>query len=551
MERLALSSRRLTAAQFSVALAEFTESLRREIETSVPEFPVDPAAAEARRGRAAHDLRFFAATYFPHYRDVEAEAELHTWIYDEVPARIDAADGARIAFAAPRGQGKSTVISLQLLIWCLLTARKHFLILVADTGDQAKILLGAVKAELDTNPRLISDWPDDAGAGPVWREGQIVTASNRMVLTRGSGQAIRGLRHGPWRPDLIIGDDLEDDESVVALARRKKLAAWLHAAVLYAGPPDGSLDVIVVGTILHYDSLLANLIASKLWLGPVFAAVPVWPDATDRWDKFAELATTEGKEAALAYYDAHRAEMDAGAVLSWPAMQSLAMLMLEWAEDPTAFAKERQNKPAAAEDAIFAGTLQYWAEKDLPDALALFGAVDPSLGRQGAGRDPSAILVGGVPLGASVRRRLYVLHAAIRRRTPDQIIDDVIALQRKWLCLLWAVESVAFQEFLRTSLVDRSAAAGVPVPARPVIPHTDKQLRIQSLQPHVKNGLILLHRSQLTLIDQIEHYPHADHDDGPDALHMLFQAAMAGSGAAGRIRSTPRPDVAPIPWEGY
>ncbi|MFZ5321632.1 phage terminase large subunit, partial [Enterobacter asburiae] len=82
-----------------------------------------------------------------------------------------------------------------------------------------------------------------------------------------------------------------------------------------------------------------------------------------------------------------------------------------------------------------------------------------------------------------------------------------------------------FQEFLRTELVKRSAAMGIPVPARAVTPSVDKLLRIESLQPHMANGLIRLHPSQTTLIDQLRHFPKADHDDGPDALHMLWMLA--------------------------
>ncbi|MDH4134586.1 MAG: phage terminase large subunit, partial [Gammaproteobacteria bacterium] len=68
-----------------------------------------------------------------------------------------------------------------------------------------------------------------------------------------------------------------------------------------------------------------------------------------------------------------------------------------------------------------------------------------------------------------------------------------------------------------------------PVPARAVQPSTDKLLRIETLQPHMANGLIRLHPSQTTLIDQLRHFPKADHDDGPDALHMLWMAALSGS----------------------
>jgi predicted phage terminase large subunit-like protein len=102
--------------------------------------------------------------------------------------------------------------------------------------------------------------------------------------------------------------------------------------------------------------------------------------------------------------------------------------------------------------------------------------------------------------------------------------------------VLWVIETIQFQEFLRTELVKRSAARGIPVPARAVQPHTDKLLRIETLQPHCANGLIRFHPSQTTLLDQLRHFPKADHDDGPDMLHMLWMAATTG-GVLGEFKS--------------
>jgi predicted phage terminase large subunit-like protein len=152
------------------------------------------------------------------------------------------------------------------------------------------------------------------------------------------------------------------------------------------------------------------------------------------------------------------------------------------------------------------------------------GACDPSLGKLGHQRDPSAILVGGFDRTTGI---LDVVEAVICRRLPDKIIEDVIAAQQRWKCQAWAFESVQFQEFLRTELVKRSARRGIPVPALPVIPHSDKDLRIESLQPHVANGLIRFHPSQSTLLQQLRHWPKADHDDGPDALEMLWKLGVA------------------------
>ena len=119
-----------------------------------------------------------------------------------------------------------------------------------------------------------------------------------------------------------------------------------------------------------------------------------------------------------------------------------------------------------------------------------------------------------------------VLEASIRRRLPDIIIADTIALQKEYHCMLWFVEAVQFQEFLRTTLMKAAVNAGVPLSAIPVIPFADKDLRIERLQPPMAAAQIRLHKSQSTLIDQLQQWPAADHDDGPDCLDMLWQESI-------------------------
>ena len=82
---------------------------------------------------------------------------------------------------------------------------------------------------------------------------------------------------------------------------------------------------------------------------------------------------------------------------------------------------------------------------------------------------------------------------------------------------------------MQTELIKRSAQRGEPVPATAIKPNADKMLRIESLQPHMANSLILLHNSQSTLLAQLRHFPKADHDDGPDALEMLWKNAQTNA----------------------
>lgn len=531
---------------FLEGIAALATEYRRLIEAEVDGFVADLDGRIKRREQAQNSFEFFARTYFPHYIK-HINAELHTYLYARLPEIVDNGIGDHEAIAAPRGNAKSTLVTQIFVIWCLATGRKRFAVIIMDALDQSLPMLEAIKAELEFNPRLAMDFPEATGKGRVWQVGTIVTANDAKVQAFGSGKRMRGLRHGPHRPDLAIGDDLENDENVRSPEQRDKLDAWLKKTVLSLGPADDSMDVIIIGTILHYDSVLARLLKNPLWHSRKFKAVIDWPSRTDLWDKWEEILLNAGEAAARAFYDSHALPkpsrhakwqpteagadgwnaMDIGARVSWPAAQPFYKLMVKRARDGRpAFDSEQQNDPISGDDAPFANCIHFWVNR-LADWI-MYGACDPSLGKQGQSRDPSALLVGGFNRSTGV---LDVVEALIKKRLPDRIIADIIGMHAEYRCVLWVVEAVQFQEFLRTELVKRSAAMSIPVPARAVTPHSDKTLRIETLQPHMANKLIRLHPSQHTLIDQLRHFPKADHDDGPDALHMLWMAATTGLGA--------------------
>ncbi len=523
----------LTAREFERQLARLASEFRRAIEAGCDGFDADPAAARRRREQADEDFGFFCRTYFPHYV-THAPSALHRYLFERLPAIVNDPASQTDALAAPRGEAKSTLVSLLFVMWCELTARKHYPVIIMDAVEQAQIQLEALKAEYEFNPRLATDFPDRVGRGRVWQVGVIVTTGGSKIEVFGSGKRIRGRRHGPYRPDLAIGDDLENDDNVRSPTQRDKLERWLKQSVLQLGGAGQKFDVFIIGTVLHYDSVLSRLLSNPLWHSARFQAIIRWPDRMDLWDQWEERLLNHGRAQARAFYSAHRAAMEAGAVVSWPAGRPLYELMLVRARDGhAAFDAEYQNDPVDAASALF-GTIRFWVDRR-SDWL-FYGACDPSLGKAGNARDPSAILVGGISRETGI---LDVVEAAIGKRLPDRIIEDIIALDADYKCLVWGIEAVQFQEFLRTELIKRSAARGRPVPARGILPHADKQLRIESLQPHVANGVIRLHPSQATLLAQLRHYPMADHDDGPDALQMLWMLATTGAGAGYRYHSVP------------
>ena len=512
--------------EFLNKVSELAEGFRLKIELEVDAFPADDGARKERIAKVTDPVtgyRFFCETYFPHYF-IKEPSLLHEDLFVELPQIVTTEEGQRRLVIAPRGSAKSTHISQAFPLWCVMTGQKHFICLIMDAFEQAAIMIEAIKAELEHNPRLAYDFPDIVSQGRMWREGVIITKNNIKIEGFGTGKKIRGRRHGPYRPDLVILDDVENDENVESPRQRDKLEKWISKAVLKLGSTDGTMDVLYAGTVLLFDAVIVRFSKKPSWQVSKYQALQKWPDRMDLWDEWEELYLNDEPQAE-AFWQTQQAEMSKGAIINWPAMHSLIFLMQERAGDHDSFESEYQNNPVNGSSAF--RDLTFWVQKK-SDWL-YFGAIDPSLGKKNAGRDPSAILIGGYSRETGV---LDVVEASIRKRLPDIIMDDALAFQRDYLCQLWFVESVQFQELLRTELMKRAAQQGLAMPCEPIIPLTDKMLRIERLQPPVKAGLIRLHNSQKTLIDQLQQFPNAAHDDGPDCLEMLYTNALHRSGGA-------------------
>ena len=530
-----------TRKQFLKELLIFGVEQRALIEARVAGFEVNPEASAARVRRARWDFQFFCETYFPHFVDAGVQASSFQRHAYQLVVALMLKPGSRVPQVAPRGEGKSTILVQLHALWRVVFRYSHYIALIMDAREQGEMMLEAVKAELEANPRLGQDFPEATGRGKLWNAAKIITVNDCMVEVFGAGKRIRGRRFGAYRPDLVLIDDLENDELVRSPEQRNKREQWLRKVVGNLGPPDGSMSQLYVGTLLHTDSVLARTLVNPLWKthAGIWPSIIRWPDRMDLWDRWQEVLLNEGEAQAETFYRLNREAMQAGAVVSWPDVRPLKVLMVLRAEDEQAFETEHQHNPASNEGRPFAGDAIKFYVSLGAGRWVHFGAHDPSMGKHANRGDPSATLVGAMNRDT---RKLHVVEAIVARRVPDKQIADVIALQSAFKCQLWGIESVQFQEFFRAQLVAESARAGVPVPARGIVPSSDKDLRIESLQPHVANGLILFNRNHRTLLQQLREWPEAQHDDGPDALEMLWQLALRGLvSIRGAVRTKPRP----------
>lgn len=480
-----------------------------------------------RRKACQNNLKTFALTYFKHYFTSEFSI-MHEELFETLPAAVMNGEIDKIVRAAPRGNAKSTIVSFVLVMWCAVFEYKHFIMMVSDTASQANDFLTAVKTELEENDLLRRDFGNLQGS--IWSSSDIILKNGVRIQALGVGKKIRGRKNKQYRPDLIVCDDLENDENIESPEQRKKIYSWYTKALSKAG--NKTTDYIVIGTILHPDSLLAKLLKNPTYDAIKYKAIIEW-SASPLWDSWTNIITDllnpNRLKDGLTFYLEHKDEMLAGTQVLWEAGEDYYQLMLQFISDgPAAFHSEKQNEPINDDDRRFEPQwIQYYEDEDLLSIdLIKVGYIDPSLGKKGG--DYSAIIF----VGMDPNSFIYVLVADIRRRHPDLIIDDSVSHQRVWHISKLGVENVQFQELFK-DLVARKLEAlqaenkALSLTVRGVEVHTDKVLRIQSLQADIKNGRIKFKRDQTRLIEQLINFPTGDHDDGPDALAGAVQ--MLGS----------------------
>jgi predicted phage terminase large subunit-like protein len=199
-------------------------------------------------------------------------------------------------------------------------------------------------------------------------------------------------------------------------------------------------------------------------------------------------------------------------------------MVMKVSEGEASFNSEEQNEPINPDDCLFNEEwFDYYNESAIDfkeKRFRFFGFVDPSLGKSKKS-DFSAIITIAKDAQSGY---MYVLDADIERRHPDQIIIDVLE-KEKWLMntfgrgyIKFGCETNQFQWFLKEELAKASAKESLYLPIEEVNQNSDKTMRIQTLQPDIKNKYIKFNPRHKRLLEQLKYFPMAANDDGPDAL---------------------------------
>ncbi|SDI49452.1 phage terminase large subunit [Paenibacillus naphthalenovorans] len=486
-----------------------------------------------RRKLGEVDMEYFGRAYLPDYLPT-APPPFHGEWFDDLQRVVERNGGSNMVRSAPRGHAKTTIWDFVFPTWTTLYKKKLYILIISDTYDQAQGFISNVKDELESNERILEDF--GSLKGDRWQEGSIECSNGVKIEALGAGQKIRGRKNRNRRPDLIILDDIENEENTATPEQRAKLKNWYEKAVLHAGA--AYTDFVIIGTVITDEALLAELLRNPAYDSKVYRAVVSFAEREDLWAEwkriYTELANPSREQDAWTFFQQNREEMLRGAKVLWEknspkfpnGYYDLMVVRIKGGE--AAFASEMQNDPKSSEEKFFQPK-KYNADQRPPlGQLDIVITVDPSMG-QSDKSDPSAIIALGTHRKTG---QMYTLDASIMIRHPNKIIEDLfdIALQYLGVNLriqVVGIEDVQFQAFFKDEVERRAKERGIHLPIKPIRNTVSKELRIESLEPSINNGYVLIHESHTVLIAQLENYPRAK-KDGPDALEMAVRLSKQG-----------------------
>ncbi len=279
----------------------------------------------------ANDIEFFAKAILPHMLTAEVP-DFHREIYGLLPLN------KRLVIAAPRGFAKSYLCSVIYPIWMGCFAPCKEIVIISASETLAREMLRKIKREFELNKGLIGIF--GTMITDKWSETHAVLKTGVNYRARGAEGQIRG-----FRPECIILDDLETDESVTSEEQRKKIHNWIMRACLPALTPQGQL--LLIGSILSPLAVLKQILDSdNHWTNRIYKA-------------YKDGVEDHGHELWATLWPHHKLQQRKREIGSY------------------AFAAEYMNDPMSNEAAsIKPESIRRW--KELPSQLSLVIAVDPA-----------------------------------------------------------------------------------------------------------------------------------------------------------------------------
>jgi len=413
-------------------------------------------------------------------------------------------DNKQINIIAPRGHAKSSIVGGILPMHHLMFGEgKKLIVLCSRTQDHAVKLLGLIKDTLDYSEQLrqlFGYWGSHSAKS--WAKTEIELKDGSMVLCKGTGQQLRGIKIGNQRPTLIIVDDPEDENNTkTAEAMEGNLRWLLQSAVPSVDPRKGR--IIVIGTPQHERCMVETLKEMKGWRNLEYK--PDMEKGIALWEDWWSIKKLKQKMAEL---------------------ESINRLSVFYREYMCEIVGDEDQLFRADDFRYFKGEVHLDDErqayinmtepekKQIP--INIFTGVDPASSTKQTA-DYSVIF----NIGVDADGNRYVLPYYRKRATPLNLAEAIVDNFRKYRSQKTRIESVGYQEMLREYVIKRCEQENLFIPGLNVKenPRNSKSRRLESLQPIFARGQVHMDRDMQDFINELLLFPRGKHDDLLDGFY--------------------------------
>lgn len=431
--------------------------------------------------------------------------EFHKEIWDEFLWLLERANDPEMLtgtlkklLGVPREHAKTTLVKVALILF-FRYSRFSFCAYISNTFGAA---LNALK---DIKDWLLSTQEQQL-YGPITKDDILKSSdteglyiiriwledgSRKVIIMKAFGvqTQIRGTLIMSKRPDLMVFDDVESQETANSPMQQAKLDAWCLGTALKSMAKVGI--AIFIGNMIAETSLLARLSKEKDWNPTVFGCI---------------IKSQEGEYRPL-----------------WEGRWTLRALLEDYASYRrlgTGHVWEAEMMNLTSSD-ILGESLANAVRPIQPmpeDITAGFICLDPAFGTA-AHNDESAITVHAHIRGSTIP---CVIDKWTGRVKDVQLLDHMLEMSFKWGLTSWVIESEAaqkvlislFRTLLQVRMMSPDLFAMFPITAQ----KKAKPMRINAFRAAVASGSYAIAEPLQDLVERLEAYvPGVEHDDLEDS----------------------------------
>lgn len=387
----------------------------------------------------------------------------------------------------------STSITHAYLLACLCFRQRRYVIIVSDTEEQAVEFLTDIKNEIRDNDKIrdligFKKFVKDATTDVIVETKDLYQF---RILAKGAEQKLRGRKWRGRRPDLIIGDDLENDEVVENADRREKFRRWFFAACKQSLSDDGIIRI--VGTILHEDSLLNRLLKNKTWLSQRFQAHKSFED-------FSEILWEE----------------------KFP-VERLKAIRQEFIEEGVSelYSQEYLNDPFDNSANFFKRPDFINTPQDKRDELLLYYAG----GDLAISKADRAAYTAFKVVGVNAQGMKRVVYSIKGRWDSLEILDHIFEISKKFYLELFFLEAEKVQKSIGPFLYEEMRRQNHFINIETIVPTKDKRTRARPLQKEMRAGGVTFDMDAEWfpgVQQEMLRFDKGVNDDDVDSLGLIF-----------------------------